>query len=180
MPEVVTYLEMRSSDELNAAPSIPEVSLERAHAGSPLIRELTERVGRPCGWRTVSWSDQKWAEFLANPDVQAWLITHEDGPAGRQHLGITMYQLHPAAEVRTPAEVKTGAEVQLTHFGLVPELIGRGLGGYALTVAIRTAWTLIPGADRVWLHTSTLDHPNALPNYQKRGFRPYQSYIREP
>jgi hypothetical protein len=119
MPEVVTYLEMTSSDELNAAPSIPEVSIERAHTGSPLIRELTERVGRPCGWRTVSWSDQKWAEFLANPDVQAWLITHKDGRAGLQHLG-------------------------------------------------------------VWLHTSTLDHPNALPNYQKRGFRPYHSYIREP
>ncbi|MPZ89712.1 MAG: hypothetical protein GEU81_16980, partial [Nitriliruptorales bacterium] len=50
----------------------------------------------------------------------------------------------------------------------------RGLGGHALTLAVRAAWGMTPaGASRVrriWLHTSTSDHPHALPNYQNRGF----------
>ena len=48
---------------------------------------------------------------------------------------------------------------------------GRGLGRHLLTEAVETAWCL--GAKRVWLHTSTLDHPAALPNYLSRGFRPF-------
>jgi hypothetical protein len=38
---------------------------------------------------------------------------------------------------------------------------------------VRDAWTL--GPKRVWLHTCTLDHPNALPNYLARGFTPYRT-----
>jgi len=30
------------------------------------------------------------------------------------------------------------------------------------------------GPKRVWLHTCTLDHPAALPNYQKAGFAIYK------
>jgi hypothetical protein len=53
--------------------------------------------------------------------------------------------------------------------------VGRGLGGYALTLAVRRAWQAEPEGygpvRRVWLHTSTLDHPNAIGNYCRRGFR---------
>jgi GNAT superfamily N-acetyltransferase len=52
---------------------------------------------------------------------------------------------------------------------LLPGYIGRGWGKYLLTEAVRAAWGLAPS--RVWLHTCTLDHPAALPNYLKRGFR---------
>ncbi len=55
------------------------------------------------------------------------------------------------------------------YFGLLPEFIGRGLGGPLLTAAVRRAWE-IPGARRVWLHTCTEDHPQALANYLSRGF----------
>jgi GNAT superfamily N-acetyltransferase len=58
--------------------------------------------------------------------------------------------------------------VEIAYFGLLPAFVGRGLGGYLLTVATERAWELAP--PRVWLHTSTLDHPAALPNYLKRGF----------
>jgi GNAT superfamily N-acetyltransferase len=55
------------------------------------------------------------------------------------------------------------------YFGLLDEFTGRGLGAYMLTEAVTIAWKA--GASRVWLHTNTLDHPAALPNYLKRGFR---------
>jgi GNAT superfamily N-acetyltransferase len=59
--------------------------------------------------------------------------------------------------------------VEIAYFGLLPNFIGRGWGKYLLTRAVDTAWSLDP--KRVWLHTCTLDHPAALPNYLKRGFR---------
>src|SRR4030095_14361795 len=54
-------------------------------------------------------------------------------------------------------------------FGLLPEFIGRGLGGPLLTSAIEEAWRTSPSASRVWVHTCNLDHPSALGNYQARG-----------
>jgi GNAT superfamily N-acetyltransferase len=59
--------------------------------------------------------------------------------------------------------------VEIAYFGLLPDFIGRGWGKYLLTRAAEAAWQLKPS--RIWLHTCTLDHPAALPNYLKRGFR---------
>ncbi len=59
--------------------------------------------------------------------------------------------------------------VEIVYFGLLPDFIGRGWGKYLLTGATQAAWGL--GPSRVWLHTCTLDHPAALPNYLRRGFR---------
>jgi RimJ/RimL family protein N-acetyltransferase len=162
MPETVTYLEMTGPEELNPAPPVAAVALTKAETGAPLIRELCVRVGRPYGWRSASWTDEQWAEFLADPSKQVWFVTHDDEPAG-----VVAYELRP------------GAEVEITKFGLVPEFVGRGIGGHALTLAIRTAWSLVPGTRRVWLHTSSFDHPNALPNYRKRGLRIYRRDVGE-
>jgi GNAT superfamily N-acetyltransferase len=64
-------------------------------------------------------------------------------------------------------------------FGLVPEFVGRGFGGALLTFAVELAWDLeavgAPAIRRVWLHTSSRDHPHALRNYEARGFRPYRT-----
>ena len=53
----------------------------------------------------------------------------------------------------------------MKYIGLVPECIGRGLGGYLVTEAAAEGWAL--GASRVILDTCTLDGPAALPNYLK-------------
>jgi len=63
--------------------------------------------------------------------------------------------------------------VEIAYFGLIERFIGRGLGGLMLTRAVAEAWEM--GAERVWLHTCTLDSPNALPGYKARGFRPYKT-----
>jgi GNAT superfamily N-acetyltransferase len=81
--------------------------------------------------------------------------------------GFVAYDLHP------------GDEVEIETFGLVPEFVGKGLGGYALTLALRGAWELTPTVARVWLHTSSADHPNALPNYHRRGLRTFRTEERE-
>jgi len=63
-------------------------------------------------------------------------------------------------------------EIELAQFGLIREFIGQGLGKWFLQWTIDKAWSY--GPKRFWLHTCTLDHPNALPNYRKAGFVLYK------
>jgi GNAT superfamily N-acetyltransferase len=63
--------------------------------------------------------------------------------------------------------------VEIAYFGLLPNFMGRGLGGPLLTRAVEEAFAM--GARRVWLHTCTLDSPRALPAYRARGFREYKT-----
>jgi GNAT superfamily N-acetyltransferase len=71
-------------------------------------------------------------------------------------------------------------EIELVQFGLMPEFIGQGLGKYFLQWTIDRAWSYQPR--RFWLHTCTLDHPRALPNYVAAGFAIYKEEVieREP
>lgn len=62
--------------------------------------------------------------------------------------------------------------MEIAYFGLAPRFIGEGIGGYFLSHAITSAWSW-DGTKRVWVHTCTLDHPGALPNYQARGMTIY-------
>jgi GNAT superfamily N-acetyltransferase len=66
--------------------------------------------------------------------------------------------------------------VEIAYFGLLPEFIGRGLGGALLTSAIEEAWSPCSGiiTTRVWVHTCNRDHPQALANYQARGMIVYK------
>lgn len=67
--------------------------------------------------------------------------------------------------------------VEILYFGLFPEYIGRGLGKYFLNWAIRKAWSFSP--KWIQLNTCELDHPNALSNYKKSGFKPFEEKIEQ-
>ena len=156
-----TYLEMRSPDELRPAPTPrQEPNIERLkECPISFFRYLYAEVGRDYQWTDrLSWSDETVRAYLATPGVSVWLMSWEKTPAGyfelRQH------------EDRS---------VEIAYFGLLPGFIGRGWGKHLLTRAVESAWQL--GADRVWLHTCTLDHAAALPNYLKRGFRPVREEV---
>jgi len=62
--------------------------------------------------------------------------------------------------------------VEIAYFGLLPQFVGRGLGGALLTNAIEEGWKMSP--KRVWVHTCNRDHPQALANYQARGLVVYK------
>lgn len=156
--EIVTHLEMTSSAHLRPAPVVREVSVARVPADSPLVRPTTVRIGKPYDWPSTRWNDEDWAAYLAREGRECLIISHLGEDAG-----LADYQCHGAGEV------------EITTFGLVPEYVGKGIGGYALTLVVEHAWTLGPGVRRVWLHTSDLDHPHALPNYHRRGFRTFRT-----
>ncbi len=150
-----TYLEMTSPEELRAAP-LPDVepSLERLPRCPPeLFRKLYAEVGRAFSWTDrLTWTDEDVGRHLDDPRVSIWLLSWEDRPAGYFEL-----------------REHDDSSVEIAYFGLLPHFIGRGWGKYLLTRAATAAWSL--GPKRVWLHTCTLDHPAALPNYLQRGFR---------
>ncbi|MGB1738556.1 MAG: GNAT family N-acetyltransferase [Pseudomonadales bacterium] len=115
-------------------------------------RYLYATVGAPWIWyEKLGWSVEEWKTHVMRPDTHFWVAFQGGSPAGY-------------FEIRD--EGSGSAEICL--FGLVPNWIGKGLGAHLLADAIRCAARLSEG--RVWLHTCSLDHPNALPNYQKQGF----------
>ncbi|MEU4563584.1 GNAT family N-acetyltransferase [Actinoplanes sp. NPDC023936] len=163
MTTIVTYVEMTSVDDLNPAAPVPGLVLEHLEHASPLVLELPARIGAPYGWRSARRTpEERAAAVAAHPDRRYVAVTLEGEPAG-----LVAYQPHP------------GDEVEIVTFGLLPEFTGRRLGGFALTLGVRRAWDLAPDVTRVWLHTSSQDHPNALPNYHRRGFRTFATETRE-
>jgi GNAT superfamily N-acetyltransferase len=152
---VTTHLELTDPAGLRpAAAPHAAVDIERVH--DPAVnRELYEAVGRDHQWTDrLPWTPEQWAGWSAR--VETWVATAADGePAG-------YYELDPQ-----------GRDVEIASFGLLPASQGHGLGGHLLTHAIRRAFEL-PRAERVWVHTCTLDGPHALANYEARGMRVFK------
>jgi GNAT superfamily N-acetyltransferase len=153
-----TYLELPSPDSLRAAASPdPAADVRRETCSVAFYRSLYGMVGRAYNWyERDAWTDNELARHLAQASVGVWVLRVGDESAGYFEL----------------ARHEDGA-VEIAYFGLVPAYVGRGLGKYLLTRAVEEAWKL--GASRVWLHTCTLDHPSALPNYLARGFTPFRT-----
>jgi GNAT superfamily N-acetyltransferase len=159
MKETVTYVEMTALGQLDPAAPVPGLTLRPVDRGSPQIPDILARIGADYHWPSATRTEQEWVAWFAEyPDRMFWLLTLEDEPAG-----MVTYDLHP------------GGEAEIVTFGLLPEFVGRRLGGFALTLAVQQAWALAPSVHRVWLHTSSKDNPRALPNYHRRGFRTFKT-----
>lgn len=155
MPQAVrTYLEMTDPSQLTGEAGPPaDVTLQREPSCAPdLWRHLYVEVGREYHWiDRLGWTDDDIRRYLDDPALELWI-------------------LRGGSEIAGYFELKRDPDggVEIAYFGLLPAFTGRGLGRYLLTAAIGRAWALHPS--RVWVHTSSLDHPSALPNYLARGF----------
>jgi GNAT superfamily N-acetyltransferase len=159
VPSTRTYLEMKDRGELiPAKPLDLEWRLDRMRDCAPEFwRFLYAEVGRDYHWvDRLPWSIDEIRAYIADPAVSIWLFSVSDSPAGYFEL-----------------RQDSALNVELVYFGLLHHFHGRGVGGHFLTQAVGHAWDL--GARRVWVHTNTLDHPAALPNYLKRGFKIFQT-----
>ena len=111
-----------------------------------------KQVGKKHRWiDRLSWSDEKWIKYISNKNLETYIICESEELVG-------FFELLNNPELQ---------ETEISYFGLLEEYIGKGIGGYALSVAIRKSFE--KNIRRVWLHTCTLDHPNALKNYIARG-----------
>ena len=154
-----TYLEMRDPSELRRGKlDDPLIRIEQQQpCPDELFRFLYVEVGKNYHWiDRLPWTNEDIQAHLARPENSIWLMTHDNEQAG-------YFELRKCDD----------GSVEIAYFGLLPQFLGRGLGKHLLTCAAEQAWT--DGANRVWLHTCTLDDPAALPNYLKRGFRPFKT-----
>jgi GNAT superfamily N-acetyltransferase len=159
----ITHLEMRSPADLRAKPApSPDASIVRVPVPLPeLNRFLYSAVGGDYFWlQRLPWAYPDWMKYLDRSELQTWLVTVDGVPAGYFEL-----------------ERQQSDDVEIVYFGLLPAFTNRGLGGWALSEAVRRGWEL--GAKRVWLHTCDLDHAGALPNYLARGFRVFKVETKE-
>lgn len=158
----VYYLEMLAP--IHCAIPAPRSDLTVHHVQSPTVpyyRSLYNAVGNDYYWLSRrKMSDEALAGILHDPQNEMHVL-HVDGvPSGFAEL-----------DRRQPMEV------ELVQFGLIRDFIGQGLGKWFLQWTIDKAWSYEP--KRFWLHTCTLDHVAALPNYLRAGFAIYkQEHIR--
>ena len=160
MSIVTTYLEMRSPDQLRPKRSADgQFQIhEKKEPDWRFNRDLYLAVGQMWSWNDKRvWTDEQWKEYGLAPGLRTFGMYCDNTLAG-------YYELR--------RDNKGGVEI--AYFGLLPEFIGRGLGGALLTSAIEEAWRISPSINRVWVHTCTLDHPAALANYQARGMVIYK------
>jgi GNAT superfamily N-acetyltransferase len=161
--EKVTSMEMTELGQLRPSRPSPEpIELEEVRASvAETLRSIYVRVWEPLasGGR-MHWSVGEWEIELLRPTVKAWLPR-----VGGETVGLVELELDPSGDVG------------IVVFGLVPEFIGRGFGGAFLTATVRLAWNMLSGRPvrRVWVQTSSGDHPNAIANYKSRGFVVFQT-----
>ncbi len=153
----VTYLEMKAPVRVHAPmPTRPRLALMAA-ASMPVAfyRYLYEQVGRDYHWYLRRVMDDEQLSAIIHAETTHLHVLYADGsPAGFFELDLS----------RMPEEV------ELAYFGLCRDFTGMGLGKWFLATAIAAAWDHKP--EKVSVHTNTLDHPRALPLYQRMGFEP--------
>lgn len=158
MTDVATYyLEMTDPEDLKETTESHGLAVRECTVKQfAFNRFLYQLVGGGWGWTDrLSWTDAQWQAFAEADNLRTWVGYVDGSPAGYYEL-----------------QKQDGGDVEILSFGLAPAFIGKGMGGYFLSHAIKSAWAL-EGTHRVWLHTCSLDHPSALTNYQARGMSLY-------
>jgi GNAT superfamily N-acetyltransferase len=163
-PLITTYLEMRSANRLQPRHADPRFQVrEETHRDWRFNRDLYLCVGAQWEWVDKRpWTNDQWKQYASAPELRTFAGYFDGALAG-------YYELRRDDE----------EGIEIAYFGLLPEWIGRGLGGALLTSAIESAWGMEPKPSRVWVHTCNRDHPQALANYQARGMVIYK-IEREP
>ena len=152
-PYAVTYLQTTARPPARG-PAPEGAALVRAEAPPAWwFLALYDAVGSAYHWTDMHARSAAGIEaFVQHPRAELWTLTRGGWPQGFFLL-----------DAREPPAC------DLAYFGLVPEAVGRGLGGWLLRAALERAWA-IEGTERVTVNTCTLDHPRALPNYLAAGF----------
>ena len=155
-----SYLHISSKNHLIKS-SCKEKNLEVYLEKKPtpdLCKFFYKEVGKDFFWRDrLKWSNQDWLNYINNDFFKLYILKHNNKLAGYYEL---LYD--PRA-----------LSMEIPYFGIFKEFFGKGIGGYLLTNAILNSFN--QKVDKVWVHTCTLDHPNALKNYLARGMKVFKT-----
>ena len=155
-----SYLEIKSLGELKEVNKPSEnYFIELADPKDfQLNKFFYKNIGKNCQWiDRLVWTDLNWIDYISKD----WLFT---------------YILKDKSEIAGYFELlfnKQSKEAEIAYFGILEEYYGKKLGGYLLSEAIKNSFDM--GCKRVWVHTCSLDHKNALKNYLARGMKSFKS-----
>lgn len=161
LPNIETRLEMLTRAEPRSEPDGVSFTLERMTSPVGIARyvALFRSIGEPWLWCSrLAMPAERLRSILDDPNDEVYVLRDVGKDVGLLEL-----------DFREPGEC------EITFFGIVPPLIGRGAGRWLMNRAIELAWRR--PIRRFWLHTCSLDHPNALDFYIRSGFIPYERKI---
>ena len=119
-----------------------------------------KQIGRKHNWvDRLVWEDKKWIDYINNSNIQTYVLKQEEDLVGYFELIF--------------CEKKK--EIEIAYFGILEEYFGKRLGGFLLSEAIKKSFLV--GVKRIWVHTCSLDHQNALKNYLDRGMTIFKSEV---
>ena len=117
-----------------------------------------KNVGKDHKWiDRLVWSDTQWIDYVSNKNLRTFIFKKKDDLAGFFEL------------IFNPEK----KEIEIAYFGLLEEYRNKKLGSYLLSQAIKKSFE--NNIKRVWLHTCSLDHKNALNNYISRGMKIFKT-----
>ena len=148
------YLEINSLKDLNETSfSSKEYSVQLVQPFDfQLNKFFYKNIGKEHHWvDRLTWTETQWTKYVSDKKIKTYVLKKNEDLAGYFEL-----ILHPV-------------EVEIAYFGLLEEYRNQKLGSYLLSSAIKSSFLTNP--KRVWVHTCSLDHKNALHNYISRGMK---------
>ena len=156
------YLEIKSIQDLNEVIKPNEdCSLDLLEPiNFQLNKFFYKNIGKKHQWiDRLIWTESQWINYVSNKNVKTYVFKFKNDLAG-------FFELISHGEKK---------EVEIAYFGLLEEFQNKKLGSYLLFQAIQKSFN--GGIDRVWVHTCSLDHKNALNNYIARGMKIFKTEI---
>ncbi len=113
-----------------------------------------KNIGNDHRWiDRLVWNDKQWIDYTTNENVKTYILKKNNDLVGYFEL-----IFHNQKK-----------ETEIAYFGLLKEFRNKKLGSYLLSIAIKKSFQ--DKSERVWVHTCSLDHKNALNNYLSRGMK---------
>ncbi len=156
------YLEIHLLEDLNCKKKPSEdYSLELLDPKNfGLSKFLYKQVGKKYQWTDrLIWQDQKWESYLLSENIKTYIFKKNEDLVGYIELIFN----------------KKKKECEIAYFGILEEFFGKNLGGYFLSESIKIIFK--NNIDRIWVHTCSLDHPNAIENYKARGMKVFKTEL---
>ncbi len=154
------YLEINSIQDLNnVVKPTEDYSLNLLEPiNFQLNKFFYKNIGKKYKWiDRLVWTETQWIDYVSSEKVETYIFKYRDDLAG-------FFELISHTKKK---------EVEIAYFGLLEEFQNKKLGSYLLSQAIKKSFKI--NVDRVWAHTCSLDHKNALSNYIARGMKIFKS-----
>ena len=154
------YLEINSIKDLNEAKKPEgEYSLNLLEPTNfQLNKFFYKNIGKKHQWvDRLIWTETQWINYVSSENVKTYILKNKDDLVG-------FFELIFYLEKK---------EIEIAYFGVIEEFQNKKIGSYLLSETIKKSFTY--NIDRVWLHTCSLDHKNALHNYISRGMKIFKT-----